>query len=76
MAAVRDCPEALTIAMSYHESKEEAVPDPLPVLATELIAALSARFMGEQQELLESAQTQYNAFTCSVPCHDLMADID
>ena len=76
MAAVQDCPEALTIAMSYHESKAEAVPDPLPVLATELIAALSARFMGEQQELLEKVQTQYNAFTCSIPCHDLMADID
>jgi hypothetical protein len=75
MDAVEDCPDAMTIAQSYHESKAEAVPRQ-PVLATELIAALQLRFVGDNQTLVEEAQGLYNAFNCPETCENVVSEID
>jgi hypothetical protein len=61
MISCEDDPDADTVAKTYFASKAEANP-PEPALLTELVAALEARFLGDQQTRVEALLGQYNAF--------------
>jgi hypothetical protein len=61
MISCEDDPDADTVAKTYFASKAEANP-PEPALLTELVDALEARFLGDQQARVEALLGQYNSF--------------